>query len=213
MKRVLIAGDALTHKNYVDALEASGVWCMASLDIKDCEQYDFDGLLLPGGGDIDPIFYGETINGSRNPDKALDEAQWAILDVFVKDEKPILGICRGHQLINVYFGGSLIQHMENSSEHQSSGGDVYHETIVKGRSFLSDIYGEGELEVNSSHHQAVKVLGEGLHAIQFCGDVIEAMEHGTLPIRCVQWHPERMENAKKDVAVMIFGMEFESEKC
>ena len=205
MKRVLIAGDAITHKNYVGALELSGVWCMASLDVKDCDLYDFDALLLPGGGDIDPSFYGEDMNGSRNPDLTLDEAQWAMLDVFVKKEKTIFGICRGHQLINVYFGGTLIQHLENTEEHQSTNGDVYHRSVVCPKSFLSKIYGEGELEVNSSHHQAVKVLGKGLRPVQYCGDVIEALEHETLPIRSVQWHPERMERAKKDIVKMIFG--------
>lgn len=207
MKRVLIAGDKETHKNYVNALEQSGAWCMATLDVKDCDTYDFDALLLPGGGDMDPDFYGEAMNGSRNPNRALDEAQWAILDIFVKKGKTIFGICRGHQLINVYFGGSLIQHLDNTSEHQSSDGDVYHSTVVSEKSFLSDIYGEGALEVNSSHHQAVKVLGDGLRPVQYCGDVIEAMEHESLPIRSVQWHPERMENAKKDIVSLIFGMD------
>lgn len=205
MKRVLIAGDTVTHKNYVNALEASGAWCVASLDVNVCDLYDFDALLLPGGGDIDPSFYGEDMNGSRNPDRALDEAQWTMLDVFVKKGKPIFGICRGHQLINVYFGGTLIQHLENAEEHQSADGDVYHRSVVCPKSFLSEIYGEGELEVNSSHHQAVKVLGKGLHPVQYCGDVIEAMEHEVLPIRSVQWHPERMENLKGDIAKMIFG--------
>ena len=114
MKKVALAGtESLT--NYIDALKENDIEVIATLDVD--EAIKCDGLLLPGGGDIDPVYYGEEMNGSDEPDRELDKAQREILDAFVKAKKPILGICRGMQLINIYFGGSLHQDLGTRDIH------------------------------------------------------------------------------------------------
>jgi len=154
---------------------------------------DFDGLLLPGGVDVHPARYGQENVACGSIDEALDKIQFDIADAFIKAGKPVLGICRGHQLLNVYFGGTLIQDLENSEHHKwTPEGDRVHDTTANEGSFLSDIYGTA-FAVNSAHHQAVDAIGEGLKVVQCSDDgVIEGMYHETLPVIAVQWHPERM---------------------
>jgi len=154
---------------------------------------EFDGLLLPGGVDVHPGRYGQENIACGTIDEALDGIQFDITDAFVKAGKPVLGICRGHQLLNVYFGGTLIQDLENADHHKwTPEGDRVHDTTADEGSFLAGLYGTA-FPVNSAHHQAVDAIGEGLKAIQYSDDgIIEAMHHKTLPVISVQWHPERM---------------------
>lgn len=170
-----------------------------------CEMYpeistDYDGLLLCGGADIEPAFYSEENQGSVNINIQRDENEIAITKAFVDAGKPILGICRGHQLLNVAFGGNLHQHIPTADDHHAPGGEVHTVTAV-GESYLSRIYGE-HFAVNSAHHQAVNKLGEGFRVtlVSENDGVIEAMEHETLPIFGVQWHPERicLSNKRED---------------
>ena len=161
----------------------------------DVDAEGFDGLLLPGGGDIAPSRYGQADAGCLYVDPALDDMQFAALGAFVKAGRPVLGICRGHQLVNVYFGGTLIQHLPESPAHSrdtGDAGDKVHPTRAKEKSFLYDLYGP-RFATNSAHHQAVDRPGEGLQAVQWSEDgVVEGIAHRTLPVWGVQWHPERM---------------------
>ena len=151
----------------------------------------FDGLLLPGGGDLDPASYGQEMRGSNKPDPDLDQLQLDALGAFVHAKKPVFGICRGLQVINVFFGGTLVQNLPQGY-HQYIGCDQVHETIAEPNSFLAALYGE-RFSVNSAHHQAIDALGNGLQAVQHAMDgVIEAIRHTELPVWAVQWHPERM---------------------
>lgn len=93
--------------NYADALRELGAEAVIVQEV--CNPMEYDGLLLPGGGDVDPVRFGQELDGSLDVDPALDQLQLDTLDRFVKAGKPIFGICRGHQVINVYFGGDLIQ--------------------------------------------------------------------------------------------------------
>lgn len=163
---------------------------------------DFSGLLVPGGPDVDPRYYGQS-NFCSSVDPALDELQLAALDSFVRMRKPVFGICRGQQLINVYFGGSLIQHLPNAEKHMRiNGTDNVHELCMLPDCFLPDIFKEFPV-VNSSHHQAVDRPGNGIQiaAYDSCG-VAEAIYHETLPVYGVQFHPERMclSHARPDTA-------------
>lgn len=155
----------------------------------------YDGLLIPGGGDVNPARYGQENQGSIMIMDALDELQFAMLDDFVKSGKPVLGICRGHQVINVYFGGTLIQHLPTAFRHfrELDEPDKVHRCVAGEGSWLAELYGT-EFAHNSAHHQAVDRPGKGLVIDSFCLEdgTVEALHHVTLPIYSVQWHPERM---------------------
>lgn len=191
--RILIAGLNDQTQNYAAAVSASGMEPIVSLALPDDRSFSgIDGLLLPGGADIDPARYHQPLCGSKGIDPQLDEAQFAILDAFLKTGRPILGICKGHQILNVYFGGDLIQHLEQTDLHQTDPGDLIHATHAEAGSWLMQLYG-ADFFVNSSHHQAVGRPGRGIRIIQRSGDgAAEAIAHESLPILSVQWHPERM---------------------
>jgi len=147
-----------------------------------------DALLLPGGGDLHPKYYAQPTLFAANIDEMRDRAELALLSQFVSSRRPIFGICRGLQLINVCFGGALCQHIDGHS--QVSGADRLHP--VRNAGLLQTLYG-ASCVVNSAHHQSVSALGSGLRAVQWAQDgVIEALRHNSLPIFAVQWHPERL---------------------
>ncbi|WHE87006.1 gamma-glutamyl-gamma-aminobutyrate hydrolase family protein [Lachnoanaerobaculum gingivalis] len=202
MKKVALAGtESLT--NYIDALKENDIEVIATLDVD--EAIKCDGLLLPGGGDIDPVYYGEEMNGSDEPDRELDKAQREILDAFVKAKKPILGICRGMQLINIYFGGSLHQDLGTRDIHtRKNGNDSIHsvKSVEEGNLF-EKLYGK-TFNINSAHHQGTKKLGKGLKEVLRSDDgVCEAVIHEELPIIATQFHPERMSyKQRRDDAVV-----------
>ena len=181
------------YPNYFAALEALGAGGVKVSAASD--PADFDGLLLPGGGDVHPALYHEEINGAADIDPALDDLQWKVLDRFVKAGKPVFGICRGHQLINVYYGGTLIQDLPNGSVHDWDQGetrDKAHDTYAEPGSWISRLYGD-RFPTNSAHHEAVGRTGEGLIVDQRSEDgVAEAMHHRSDFVFSVQWHPERM---------------------
>lgn len=152
----------------------------------------FDGLILPGGGDIHPSRYGEKKAGSKNINNKLDNMQFAVLDKFVKAGKPVFGVCKGIQVINVYFGGSLNQ---NIKKHMG----VWHYVTKTADSRFFSVYGKRQ-RVLSYHHQSIKKLGNGLRIIQKAkGGTVEAVEHATLPVYGVQYHPEAMEASGKKI--------------
>lgn len=178
--------------NYLAAVEAAGgVGAARYLPAPDLS---YDGLVLAGGGDMDPARFGQEDRGSRDIDRARDKAELALLDAFCGAEKPVLAVCRGHQMVNVWLGGDLIQDLgpELVPFHQRAGGDQTHLVRAEKGSLLHRLYGP-VFPVNSSHHQALGRLGRGLAATAWSEDgVVEAVEHDTLPIISVQFHPERM---------------------
>ena len=190
--RILLSGvcEIARLRYYIDAVESFGAEAVAEYLPR--TDVSYDGLILCGGGDIDPRYYGETVDGSIGIDNARDEAEFALLRAYIDAGKPILGICRGHQLINVYFGGSLYQHIPEVDAHQREGIDIGHLLTSVEHSLVRTLYGTA-FYVNSSHHQALKQLGVGLRATAYWNNrYIEALEHTELPIMGVQWHPERM---------------------
>lgn len=156
-----------------------------------------DGLLLPGGGDITPAFFGQKNKGSRNIDTELDILQIHALELCVQNHLPVLGICKGMQLINIAFGGSILQDMELYTLHQTANQDLYHDTDITPDCFLYSLYGK-TARVNSCHHQCISQPGKGLRIVQTsCEDQCpEAIIHETLPILGVQWHPERIDQTQ-----------------
>lgn len=189
---VAILGRSKDTVNYETALRRLEIPYLTTLNPD--EAASSTHLLLPGGGDITPAFFGQTNHGSREIDTELDILQFQALSLFVAQKKPVLGICKGLQLINVHFGGDIIQHIETADHHKWIGRDqlhyVYHNTLDRS-DFFYQLYGNSTL-VNSAHHQAVDHLGEGLRCACRAGDnVIEGLLHANLPLFAVQWHPER----------------------
>lgn len=192
MKSKILLSISGAPDNYISAVKGCGGIPTA----EECPKYspEYDGLILCGGGDIDPSYYGEEINGSRNINVERDEAEFELVKRFVEDGKPILGICRGCQVLNVAFGGTLYQDLANACEHSLTGKDVpLHKVTAFKNSFLYDVYGESFI-TNSHHHQAVKDLAESFEVtmLAFDGETVEGIKHKALDIFGVQWHPERM---------------------
>jgi putative glutamine amidotransferase len=163
---------------------------------------DCDGLLLTGGEDVDPALYGAAAHASLGRvDSRRDTNELAMVAEARARQVPILGICRGIQLCNVAFGGTLIQDLPSERpgpvEHDSPAArDVRcHPIAITAGSRLADIMGVTTLDANSFHHQAVDRVGDGLVASAVAPDgVIEAIESasGTMWVVAVQWHPEEL---------------------
>lgn len=159
------------------------------------------GALLPGDdADITPSKYGEPLNGSNPPDLPREAADELLLQDAFNLRKPILGICFGFQSINVWLNGSLIQDLPtqrpSAVAHNRVQGQLPppHPVKLVENSRLRGLAGSSQVPVNSSHHQAVARLGDGLHLAATCAadGVIEAAEmHGPAFVLGVQWHPER----------------------
>lgn len=208
MKKIFILGDRTTWINYAEALENSGAEVIFSDDPKD--SISCDALVLTGGSDINPKLFGEANNGSEGIDDERDQKEYELIKLF--EGKPILGICRGHQILNAYYGGSLIQHIDAYKRHVRTPENIDNVHTVKASegSFLRKLYGE-EFPVNSSHHQAVKAPGEGFDILAYSDDgYIEATECKEKNIVTVQWHPERMsfKNRRSDTVDGKYIFEF-----
>ncbi len=188
-RTVYIWGEAERFANYSRAVEAAGgraVFGSGSAG----QAALWDALLLPGGGDLEPWRYGQENTASRSLEPERDRAELALLEDFTAAGKPVLGVCRGLQTVNVFFGGTLAQDIPGHGALE--GRDRLH-TVRTAPSALLPLLGEEAL-VNSAHHQAADRLGTGLRAVQWAADgVVEALCHRRLPVWGVQWHPERLE--------------------
>ena len=168
---------------------------------------ELDGVFLPGGADIDPLTYGaEPHPLCDKTDRERDRVEVSLARWSLEEDKPVLGVCRGMQLINVAAGGSLYrdlaEEMPGSIKHDyfPYSGQGYardylaHDVSVVEGSRLAHLVGAGPLRVNSMHHQGIKDLGQGLHATASSPDgLIEALEgNDDSYLVAVQWHPEAL---------------------
>ena len=201
---------------YYRAIVAAGagpeeVTMLTARDAGRVRAQDFDGILFAGGEDVDPTLYGETKKYDNvNVNRARDEFEQGLLHNALDRRLPILGICRGVQLINVDFGGTLYQDLGEDIvpefEHQQVAAgrersDLTHTvTVTEPESLLHQAV-QGSCQVNSLHHQAIKRLGRGLKVSAHSEDgLVEAVEAATdYPfLLAVQWHPEElMESAEQ----------------
>ncbi len=155
---------------------------------------DVDGLLLPGGWDVDPSFYGEKPDDKVGPtDRELDRTELEMFRQAREKQLPVLGICRGQQVINVAMGGSLIQHLDEHDARAIGRRHLAHTIEVEPDSELARAAGEDTIPVNSLHHQAIKKLGAGLHQSARGEDgTVEGVESDDGLIVAVQCHPEEL---------------------
>jgi len=161
---------------------------------------EIDGLVLTGGADVNPARYGEErVPECDEPDDKRDDFETSLVQEALSWEIPILGICRGIQLLNVALGGTLIQHLATTAAHRAKNPEdppgrhgAVHTVRVTPASRLASIVGDGEYAVNSRHHQAIGRVAAPLAVTAVAGDgVIEAVEMpGDGFVVAVQWHPE-----------------------
>jgi putative glutamine amidotransferase len=153
-----------------------------------------DGLLLPGGWDVDPSFYGEKRDDKvQEVDPELDQTELSLFHQAREREIPVLGICRGQQVINVAMGGTLMQHLEGHEVRALGRSHLAHVIEVDPSSELGRAAGDHKLRVNSLHHQAIKRLGEGLQQSARGEDgTVEGVETDDGLIVAVQCHPEEL---------------------
>ena len=154
-----------------------------------------DGLLLTGGGDIGPACYGalpEPETGSVDDER--DASELALVAVATARHVPILGICRGAQLLNVAFGGTLHQHLNGDQpahQQRTHRHEPVHQVALAEGSLLMSLTGQSRLEVNSIHHQGVDRVAAQLRTVGFAEDGgVEVLENSDRSVLAVQWHPE-----------------------
>lgn len=204
--------------DYFDAIATSGGAPLMIPMSRDEESIEAalsvcDGLIMSGGVDIDPVHYGQPIHRlCGDVDEYRDAFEYKLLAAAMKLNIPILGICRGIQIINVYFGGSLYQDVTLKSpeviQHNQKGnrGKGSQTIKVKKGSFLYDVLGD-QAYVNSYHHQAIDRLAEGFVVTATAVDgIVEGIEHKEKKIYGVQFHPEMMH--REDEKMLSIFKEF-----
>lgn len=186
---------ALMRAGSVPAILAPGTGDVAAGGERILER--FDALVLVGGGDVDPSRYGASPNPSvYGVDADRDEMEFELLRAADRTGVPTLAICRGAQVMNVVFGGTLIQHLPDVPgllPHGIPGGGsaTTHDVKISESSGLFSATGRTVLSSSSHHHQGIDRLGEGITAVGWSGDgLIEAIERDRGRMIGVQWHPE-----------------------
>lgn len=179
--------------------EAGGIPVNLPLNVPPAMFADhLDGILLTGGTDIDPSRYNresETDEFPLEPDR--DEFELSLLSQATIVGMPVLGICRGLQVINVHAGGTLHQHVPEHAKFNDAPNTLSHEVSIEPGCALSAMYGD-TLSVNSLHHQTVDTVGSDLKVTARFENTVEGLEHDSLPIVAVQWHPEMLDTRKGD---------------
>lgn len=165
-----------------------------------------DGLIIIGGMDYPPDLYGQEVHPKADiMHERRVKGDMLLVKLILDTNKPVLGICAGMQLLNIYTGGKLIQHMDTTDNHF---GEKYHEITIKENRWLSQFIDSDKLIVNSNHHQGIDpaYIGQGFKVVATAHDgVIEAMElEGEQMVLGIQWHPERITDLKHRKQIFEF---------
>lgn len=172
-----------------------------------------DAVVLLGGHDVHPNLYGGTRDYPGAGDHLLtaDRRSIELIAVCRAAKRPLLGICRGMHLVNVAYGGTLIEHLEDDLSHRlpdDQEGMVPHEVTTVENTVIASLIGERSL-VQSSHHQGVRTLGTGLmvSAVASGDDTVEAIEDPNAPVLGVQWHPEDESSEPEELPILLSWLE------
>lgn len=201
-------GATLLHtasRFYVESVERAGgvpvVLPVLAPELVDDLMPAVNGVLLTGGGDIQPSRYGaKPLSETRGVDPARDVFDICLLEAAIAAGLPVLATCRGMQVVNVALGGSLVQHVPavtgQDHDHYERWREGVHRVKIEPDSHLAEALGTTEVEVNSIHHQAVDEAAPGTRAVAWADDdTIEAIElPGSPHVVAVQWHPELLED-------------------
>ncbi len=200
------------NRNYIDKLTSIGltpIIITPGSNIKNILPL-CDGFLVIGGDDFNPIYYNETNDEghSKEIDDEMDSLDQEIIEYAVEHKLPVLGICRGHQALSAVFGKSLYQDLDAFGlSHPHEG--IYHEVTKVNNIGVAKLLPDKFIS-NTYHHQAIKDLADGFVILYKNHDVIEAIEHTTLPILGLQWHPERMNTNESDIIFNYFKEKVEN---
>ena len=201
----------ISPKNYVDAVQrAVGRPVLLPPDPEDTEDPDgmldlLDALVVTGGaGDLDPALYGDERHPETGPvQEERDAYELALVREALEREMPVLGICRGMQILNVAYGGTIEQHLPDvlgHEEHRHTPGTFAdHEVRLDPDSLAARAAGSERIPAKSHHHQGIKEVGEGLRVTGWAveDDAVEALEDPSCPfVLGVLWHPEEDENSQ-----------------
>lgn len=191
--KVFIYDNGLNLVNYVNAVKRAGARVILSKNT--ALSRHADALVLSGGKNVNPHLYGVNAKRLVNVDTATDVAELHLIESFLNARKKIIGVCKGLQILNVYFGGTL----KFISGHTQNGkNDSFHDIKTVKNTFLRDIYGEKKC-VNSAHVMAIDKLSPALSVSATSADgVIEGVYNKKLNVYAVQFHPERLVRPARD---------------
>lgn len=184
-------------------LEAGGLPVHLALDVDPALYVDrLDGIVLSGGADVEPRRYGAQPDEHADPPETIrDDFEFALLGRATERQLPVLGICRGLQILNVFAGGTLHQDVPEHARYDVAPATTTHSIEITAGSDLERLYGRTH-EVNSLHHQTIDQVGEELVVTASHDGTVEGLEHLRLPILAVQWHPEMLTTRDTDP---VFG--------
>jgi putative glutamine amidotransferase len=201
------------YENWISQVQETEVIKLSPAQNNLADLSKCDGLILSGGDDVHPRFYKkpEYLQFCHDIDERRDEFEWKVLEFSQKNKIPLLGICRGLQIANVFFGGTLIPDIPSFGKFNHSKfpeKDRRHTIQVDPYSDLKTIVGDEQGEVNSAHHQSTEMVGQGLITNSMSPDgIVEGMEFADKQnkpyLMLVQWHPERMADQSNPFASKI----------
>lgn len=181
-------------------------------DQKQCVE-ELDGFVIPGGPDVNPLVFGEDVQpGCGNICAVRDRQELSILQLLAERRKPVLGICRGIQIMNIAFGGDIYQHLDSEKWQMhfqtAAEGVVTHQVQVVQDSLLYRLTERNRLFVNSFHHQGLRTIARGFQVSATSRDGLpEALEKEGHPFFLgVQWHPEHLFSERKEAAALFQGL-------